>query len=86
MLSYRDFAPDKGDKTLTGVQWKGLDSALTAANSWIAQESIEPLHVETVVLPNMYAPGETGTGDAAVPVAFGMANFYQFIRVWYQPA
>lgn len=85
MFAYRDFAPGalKGARWFQGATYETFDAAVAAANSWIAADAVKVINVETVVLPNIDAPGQGGTADAQLWTA-SMANWYQFVRVWYE--
>jgi hypothetical protein len=85
MLAFRDFAPEvvKEGRWFTPPTFESLEAALKAANAWIAEESINVVNVETVVLPNIHAPFEEGTQDPELAQA-NYARWYQFIRVWYR--
>ena len=83
MLRFRDFVPKQVKKPgflqVMG-QHESFESAVQAAGEWLRAESIRPLQLETVVLPNMW--DEEGSTDVAL---FGKAAgvWYQFLRVWY---
>ena len=84
MLAFRDFAPREvkvsWDK---GSSYETFDAAVDAANSWIEENAVAVLHVETVVLPNVLAPHEEGTTDGSLSGMAGWANWNQFVRIWY---
>ncbi len=94
MLAYRDFVPRAApmpggvlNKYFNIVTFETFDDALAAANSWIEEESVQVVTVETVVLPNVpnirsNAPGTTVTELQAS--GYGGAYWYQFVRVWYE--
>jgi hypothetical protein len=87
MIQFRDFAPRQLEPPafLRPPAFEGLDAVLAAANDWVRREGIDVLNVETVVLPNLWAPHSRGTADPnrALPPDFAAA-WNQFIRVWYR--
>src|SRR5688500_11982364 len=75
MIAYRDFVPRElrapgriASAFSLAVQGEHetLASALAAANTWIEKEQIDLVQFETVVLPNIWEPAETGTEDASL--------------------
>jgi hypothetical protein len=86
MIGFADFVP-------TVVQEGGLlrpeerapvQEAVDRANEWIARHGVRALNLETVVMPNIFVPGEQGPQDASVGVWGDMPHrWYPFIRVWY---
>jgi hypothetical protein len=88
MISYRDFAPQRIKRgLLRSDDYENFDAAVSAANSWIAVDSIDVIDVETVVLPNISEEGSQGTSDGRVETAEAMTSvneWYQFVRVWYR--
>jgi hypothetical protein len=86
MLAFRDFAPKvlEDGGWLSGPAYEDFDAALEAANAWIAADSIDVVNVETVVLPNIYSPGEQGTVDPELGMHAGRGTWHQFLRVWFR--
>jgi hypothetical protein len=88
MIAYRDFVPrvtGKGGFLNLAKTYESFDHAVAAANEWIAESSVKVIHVETVVLPNIWSPHEEGTRDAAlVTQGEWPAEWHQFVRVWYE--
>ena len=86
MLTFKDFAPKITDRggVFRGAKYESLNEVLAEANSWIEQEGVKVVNVETVVLPNIWEPSEEGTQDAELHTAHGYGNWNQFIRVWYE--
>jgi hypothetical protein len=91
MIAYRDFVPRQlsapnrfGSQFSLAVQGEHetLDVALTAANDWISEEGIQLMNFETVVLPNIWEPAETGANDPSLRTGT-TPQWHQFIRVWY---
>jgi hypothetical protein len=86
VIAYQDFAPKQLERAglLRGAAYETFDEALAAANRWINAERVSVVNVETVVLPNIWSElEEGGTADVEVTTG-GWAQWYQFIRVWYQ--
>ena len=90
MIQYRDFVParEKGG-FLRADRFAPFGDAVAAANDWITQEEVDVVTIETVVLPNIFASGEQGTGDAdlqTVETNVSSNTWHQFVRVWYRAA
>jgi hypothetical protein len=88
MIRYRDFAPQriKGG-LLRADRYETFDQAVTAATAWLAESHIEPITMETVVMPNIWSSDEEGTKDGSVDTSESMTSvnsWYQFLRVWYR--
>jgi hypothetical protein len=85
MLKCQDFTPRRleAGSLFHREHYQSLDDALEAANSFLAEHKIKPLHVETVVLPNLWRPHEDGTHDASLYAGETVNNWNQFIRVWW---
>ena len=66
MLRYQDFVPKmvKPAAFLSPAEHESFEAALAEANSWIKENEIRVVSVETVVLPNIWSRYEEGTGDA----------------------
>ncbi len=90
MLAFKDFAPARSKAGWISYRIESLEAALAAANAWIAAEGVVPIHVETVILPNMWEPGEHGPSDpetqSTANAGLGTIRWYQFFRVWYDTA
>ena len=95
MIAFKDFVPQplnytgppKGFFALQKVpEFETFEKAVASANAWIAQEAIQVIHVETVVLPHPYihdARDVDQTGRAVLPAA-SLAFWEQLVRVWYE--
>ena len=86
MIAYQDFVPEKiaSGGFFKMASYESLNECLRQANRWIAANGIEVVNVETVVLPNMYAPGEEGSAHVQLRTSGEMsATWHQFIRVWH---
>jgi hypothetical protein len=86
---YKDFVPPQtapGTMFVLG-RYASLDAAVAAANEWVTQQQVEVIHIETVLLPNPFAPSEEGTADSHLHTAGeGFSYWTQFVRVWYRYA
>lgn len=85
-IAYKDFAPRMvaARTLLRAEEFQNLDDALAAANAWIDAEAPDVIHVETVVLPNIWRSVEEGTADASLSATGNISTWHQFIRVWYR--
>lgn len=87
MIGFQDFAPRQIRPAgfLTNAEYENIVEALNAVNDWIQTNGVRVLNVETVVLPNVWRPGETGTGDPSIHTSGeSSSTWHQFIRVWYE--
>ena len=88
MIKYQDFAPHLIKRgMLHADRMENFDAAVEAANQWIAANDIEPMNLETVVLPNITPDRSEGTNDGRVETEEAMTSvneWYQFLRVWYR--
>ena len=87
MIGFQDFAPRQTVPAgfLRPAQHEMLQEALAVANGWIAQNNVQVINVETVVLPNIYHPGEQGSTDPELRISGEMSSYwYQIVRVWYR--
>jgi hypothetical protein len=85
MLRHRDFVPRMLREAflLTPAEYESFEDAEAAANTWMEQEKMEIVSIETVVLPNLWK--EEGSDDPALRTAGDFAaHWHQFIRVWYR--
>lgn len=91
MLAFKDFVPKQLRPPHLGLsvsaiqgEYETLSAALAAANRWLEQEGARVLNVETVVLPNLGANWEEGSGDPVLGTPSGSVLWHQVIRVWYE--
>lgn len=87
MIEFRDFIPEMQNKGsfFKSATFEQFSEPLKRANEWIENDNIDVINVETVALPNIYAPGEEGTTDVQLRVSGDMSSaWYQFIRIWYK--
>jgi hypothetical protein len=65
--------------------YESLEQTVATANEWIKANQIDVVNVETVVLPNLWSPYASGTGDPSMVLQPGFSEAWnQFIRVWYR--
>jgi len=89
MIEYRDFAPKQlaAPALFKAASFDTLDTAVAAANEWIAAHGVEVINVETIVLPNLWSTHSAGTTDPNRVLQPGFAEAWnQFVRVWYRRA
>lgn len=87
MISFRDFTPAVKDRggLFRQPTMEELSAAVARANEWAADNDIQVINIETVVLPNIHLPGEEGSADTQLHTSGDMGSrWHQFIRVWYQ--
>lgn len=87
MINFKDFNPEIKEKGgfFKMPAFEQLSDSLSKANQWIAEEQVEVVNIETVVLPNIYDAGEEGTSDVQLRTSGdSSAYWHQFIRVWYK--
>lgn len=87
-LAFRDFVPrDRTRMLALSRTFETSAEVLARANAWIAAEGIEPLNVETLLLPGAPAGVEESPWYVelnAGPLA--LAQWHQVVRVWYRIA
>jgi hypothetical protein len=88
MILYRDFSPGRiRGGLLHGDRFETFERAVAAANTWISEQKVDLVTVETVVLPNIWSDEEEGTSDGEVETTESMTSvnsWFQFLRVWYR--
>ena len=86
MIAFQDFVPQQTAPggMLHRAEYETFEAAVAAANVWIQQNSIRVLHVETVVLPNIWSSYAQGTADANLSSLGDVGRWNQFVRVWYE--
>ena len=83
MFHFKDFAPQIKKKGVFKTDFQTFEEALAAANTWVTNNQIDVVNIETVVLPEMWR--EDGTTDTDLTTSGDMMNsWYQFIRIWYK--
>jgi len=85
MIQFRDFAAEITNAGFFTNSYESLADALDKANAWLAEERVDVVNVETVVLPNIWDSDEEGTGDVDLRASGkSSTTWHQFIRVWYR--
>ena len=58
---------------------------MAGANEWIAENGVDVVNIETVVLPEIWEKDEEGTTDVDIRTSGECSSYWhQFIRVWYK--
>ena len=86
MIKCKDFVPKIITKGgfFTTAKAQEFQSCLDHANQWISENKIQPLNIETVVLPNIHDPLEEGSMDTNLDtLGDTTSSWNQFIRIWY---
>ena len=89
MIHFQDFVPKmlSSPGIFKPGEYESFDAALMAANQWIQASGIDVMHIETVVLPNIWSRWEEGSKDVAIGSSGDMvSHWHQFIRVWFRAA
>ena len=87
MIKFLDFEPRQlaAPGFLKEARYESLTDVMVDVNKMAADERIEIINIETVVLPNMHDHGEEGTTDPSIRTSGDfMSTWHQFIRVWYR--
>ncbi|MBK1831187.1 hypothetical protein JIN77_10645 [Verrucomicrobiaceae bacterium R5-34] len=87
MIYFKDFRPaiTGQEKVLfmTVSNYDGISEVMPKVNEWVARNKIEPINIETVVLPNIDL--EEGSNDSHLRASGEMStHWFQVVRVWYQ--
>ena len=84
MIAFKDFAPEVTDPGgfLKSKKFQSLEAAVQSASRWCLEAGILPLNVETILLPDIYDPGQEGSKDAHV-LTGNIVEWHQIVRVWY---
>ena len=86
MLKYKDFVPKQisAPGVFKAGEHETFDDAVAAANDWIMNSQINVVHLETVVLPNIWSKWEDGTTDASIGTSGDSpSRWHQFLRCWF---
>jgi hypothetical protein len=85
MLKYRDFVPKEIEAPgfLKPGEHESFNHAVEAANTWLAENSVKLINLETVVLPNIWSRWEEGSVDASIGTGESLSRWHQFLRCWY---
>lgn len=83
-IKYKDFLPAATERggLFGGVDFSGFDTCVVAMNQWVAEQEVEIMRLESVILPNIHNVEEEGTTDTELH-ASAHTIWYQFLRVWY---
>lgn len=86
VIAFQDFVPEqlKAAGMFSLASYETFAAALQAANTWLADERVRVINIETVALPNFHNSNEEGPQDVNLVVIDGHAYWHQFIRVWYE--
>ena len=86
-LFFQDFVPSMlSDYSFFKVaEYETFEAAVAAANAWLQEEPVVLVHLETVVLPNIWSKHEEGTTDGSLGTSSAStSHWHQFLRVWYR--
>ena len=86
MLQFQDFVPKMvaGPGFLKAAEYESFEAAVAAANRWLHENRVKIIHVETVVLPNIWSRYEEGSTDTELGTSGeSPSHWHQFVRVWY---
>jgi len=86
MLTFKDFTPRqvKPPGFLQAAEYGSFEDAARAAGNWMKSKGVQPIQIETVVLPNIYGPFEKGSADPELQTGGEHGGWYQFLRIWYE--
>ncbi len=91
MLSFRDFIPADITKAIAvSRRYETLTEVLDRVNAWVAEQKVEVINVETVILPLLSNSKSTDTSRYTdnMQLGIGMFSFgdkrQQIARVWYR--
>ena len=86
MIKCKDFVPEKKKGSFFKAgSMQHFDEVLKDLNTWVDQEAIEVVSIETVVLPNIHESDEDGSMDTELWTGGESASkWYQLVRVWYK--
>ncbi|MDJ0678593.1 MAG: hypothetical protein QNJ18_01860 [Xenococcaceae cyanobacterium MO_167.B52] len=78
MICFKDFFPQAIEQRgfFSEDKYENFSSLLDQLNQWLAQNKVEIINIETVVLRDI--------DDEKTRFLAEEPFFYQFIRVWYQ--
>lgn len=89
MLRYIDFIPKQLAEPglFAPGAHEDFDAAVAAANAWLAENRVNLICIETVVLPNLWSRWEGGSKDASIQTSGeNPSRWHQFLRIWYHDA
>lgn len=84
---FKDFRPPVAGETkvlfITVRDYEMISEVLPEVNSWISDNNINVINVETLVLPNLDM--DEGSHDSSLRTSGEMTTvWFQVIRVWYR--
>jgi len=80
MLTYRDFRPQPLEKNFLGAvsKYEPMPELMARINAWIKSESILPLNVETLLVPEL-----ADELQSELNLDPSLVRHLQTVRVWY---
>ncbi|MFN9374085.1 MAG: hypothetical protein ACK6D3_19550 [Planctomycetaceae bacterium] len=80
MLTYRDFRPQPLEKNFLGAvsKYEPMPVLMARINAWIESESIQPLNVETLLVPALVEELQS-----ELNLDPSLVLHLQTVRVWY---
>lgn len=87
MIKYEDFSPQITERGLLGNPKKAqtLQGTIDTVNQWIADNAIEIINIETVMIPfSIYGKSPTSYHRRKYQIIEGRADWHQIIRVWHK--
>ena len=91
MIAYKDFVPQRLRKQgfIKPPLYETFQEAVTAAGTWVREQEVTVINIETVVLTGVWntdAP-QTDIANPNILYSSGQAAYgglFQFVRVWYR--
>ncbi len=85
-ISFRDFLPEDRTRFLAiRRSYESLEELLARVNRWVSESSIEPIHVETLLLPGLPSKKKKVSTEVVVHGTLEtLTKRFQAIRVWYR--
>jgi len=86
-IEFEDFVPSIQKRGFFSREFEAFRECLERANRWVEENGIDVMNIETVILPNIWSPGEEGSEDPELRTSGDMiSQWYQCIRIWYHAA
>jgi len=87
MIAFRDFAPQVVEQGgfLKWTKYEDFADIVERVNTWIDEQSVQVMNIETIQLPEerAWCTSRTGTTTTYYPVAES-PRMRQIVRVWYR--
>jgi hypothetical protein len=84
-IEFEDFVPSIQKQGFFNRDFEPFRECLERANRWIEENGIDVMNAETVVLHNLWSPGEEGSEDPELSTSGDMfSQWHQCIRIWYR--